>query len=66
MLIQDTILNSDDRKFLLDLVLGSINRICVSDNPKEMLVHIASINVRLSRIAQSRILELSQNDDGTS
>lgn len=63
MLFQDSILTSQERENMIDMIRGSINRICVSNDPKEILVHIASINVRLSKLAQSNILELSQIDD---
>lgn len=45
---------------LVDLIHGSINRICVTDDLQEIAVMLGSINLNLSRISQSRIMDLTK------
>lgn len=42
----------------IDLLKGCINRICVTDDEKELIRMIGSANYRISRLAESRSLEL--------
>ena len=48
---------------LVDLIHGSINRICVTDDLQEIAVMLGSINFNLSRLTQSRILELTKGGE---
>ena len=58
MLFQDTILTDQERRNLIDMITGSISRICVTDDCKEIAVMIASVNLNLSKLAQSSILRI--------
>ena len=62
-MFQDTILTNQERRNLIDMITGSINRICVTDDCKEIAVMIASVNLNLSKLAQSSILRIREEKE---
>lgn len=64
-MFQDTILTDKEQNNLINMIRGSINRICVTDDCKEIAVMIASVNLNLSKLAQSSILRIRSENDET-
>lgn len=62
-MFQDTILTDQERRNLIDMIIGSINRICVTDDYKEIVGMFASVNMNLSKLAQSSILRIREEND---
>lgn len=54
----DKPLTRRERDNEINLLEGCINRICITDNEKELIRMIGSANYRISRLAESRSLEL--------
>lgn len=59
----DEVLSSSEISNLVDLIRGSVNRICVTDDIQEIVEMLGSINLNLSRISQSRIMELTEKSE---
>ena len=64
-MFHDTILTDQERRNLIDMIIGSINRICVTDDYKEIVVMFASVNLNLSKLAQSSILRIREENNET-
>lgn len=56
-------LSRKEIKESLDLLDGNISRICVSDNPEEIMSSLGFAIDRLSMIAYSRIKEINQDNE---
>lgn len=62
-MLQNTILTNQERWNLINMIEGSINRICVTDDCNEIIQMIASVNLNLSKLAQSRILRIREEKE---
>lgn len=51
-------LSSKEKDNTIDLLRGCVNRICVTDDLKELIGLIGSANYYISRLADNRALEL--------
>ena len=58
MRLLDAPLNRDEKRLQLDLLNGNISRICVSDDPEEIVSSLGFAIERLSMIAYSRVKEI--------
>lgn len=58
MRLLDNPLDRDEKRRLLDMLEGNIARICVSDNPEEVVSSLGFAIDRLSLLAYSRVKEL--------
>lgn len=56
-------LNRQEMKETLDLLDGNISRICVSDDPEEIMSSLGFAIDRLSMIAYSRFKERNEYDE---
>lgn len=62
-MLQNTILTNQERQNLVDMITGSINRICVTDDCNEIIQMIASININLAKLAQSNIISIKEKKE---
>lgn len=62
MNLLDKPFNDYEHRDALDMLRGNINRICVSEDPLEIVRMLGFATDRLSMLAQSRILELKQKE----
>lgn len=58
----DKPLSRKERDFEIDLLRGCVNRICVTDEKLELVRLVGSANYHISRLAESRILELENRE----
>ena len=56
----DKPLSTTERHNAFDMLRGCCNRICVTDDPKELINLIGSAHYYVNLLAQSRILQLSE------
>lgn len=62
MKLMDETLSRFDKDETLRMLNGCICRICVSDSPLEIVRMVGFANDYISMLAQSEMLELSQNE----
>ena len=60
MRLLDKPLTREEKRKTLDMLEGNISRICVSDDPEEIVKSLGFAIDRLSMIAYSRIKELKE------
>lgn len=60
MKILDKPITREQKQSMLDMLEGNIARICVSDDPEEIVKSLGFATNRLSMIAYSRIKELKE------
>ena len=58
MKLLDEPLKAHDKQDLLDMLKGNIARICVSDDPEEIVCMLGFATDRLSMLAYSRIKQI--------
>ena len=63
MKLLDKPLTQKEIEFELDSVNGNICRICISDNPEEIISSLGFAVDRLSMMAYSRIKRISNKED---
>lgn len=63
MKLLDKPLTQKEIEFKLDLVNGNICRICISDNPEEIIKSLGFAIDGLSMIAYSRVKEISNKEE---
>lgn len=51
-----------ERDNTIDLLRGCVNRICITDDKRELVRLMGSANYHISRLAESRILELENRE----
>ena len=51
-------LNNGEKKFNYDLLIGCINRICVSDDKNEIIRKLGFANTYLSMLAQDSLIRI--------
>lgn len=51
-----------ERDNTIDLLRGCVNRICVTDDKRELVRLMGSANYYISRLGESRILELENRE----
>lgn len=51
------------KKVELDMIQGNISRLCVSDDPEEIIVQLGFAIDRLSMLAYSRVKELKEESE---
>lgn len=62
MRLLDKPLTPKERDNMQDMLKGNICRICVSDDPEEILVHLGFAIDRLSMLAYSNIKEIKAKE----
>ena len=60
MKLLDKPLTQQEKRNMLDMLDGNIARICVSDDPEEIVKSLGFATDRLSMIAYSRLKELKE------
>lgn len=56
------VLSHQERNNTIDSLRGCVNRICVTDDERELVSLMGSANYYISRLAESRILELENRE----
>lgn len=56
------VLSRQERDNMIDLLRGCVNRICVTDDERELIRLMGSANHYISRLAESRSLELENRE----
>lgn len=56
------VLSYQERDNTIDLLRGCVNRICITDDKRELVRLMGSANYYISRLAESRILELENRE----
>ena len=64
MRLLDKPLDREDKNFELDSIKGNISRICISDDPVEIISSLGFAVDRLSMLAYSRMKELKDTKEG--
>lgn len=62
MKLLDKPLSHKERDDMHDLLKGNICRVCVSDDPEEIIRHLGFAIDRLSMLAYSRIKEIKEKE----
>lgn len=62
MRLLDKPLTPKEKDFTLDMVKGEICRICISDDPEEIVKMLGFATSNLSMVAYSRIKELKERE----
>ncbi len=63
MRLLDKPFNYHEKRGLLDMLDGNINRICVSDDPEEVIINLGFAVDRLSMLASSRIKQIKESQN---
>lgn len=61
MYLKDEPFEREEKNHYVDMLKGCICRICVSDNPLEIVRMLGFANDYLAMLAQSRMLQISKN-----
>lgn len=64
MRLLDKPFDNFDKEDTLRSLKGCINRICVSDDPLEIVRMVGFANDYIAMLAQSRMMRLEEKDDG--